>query len=207
MDTLFRVRTATLRGVEAVPVDVEVCVSNGMPGFSIVGMADASVQESRERVRAAIRACGFNMPPHKVVVNLAPGALRKTGSGFDLPIAVGLLAATGQIDGSRLSDLLVVGELSLTGQVRPVAGLLAYALCAKRQGLSLLSAVELGARPVSGLSRRVVKTLAEFREADFPELVARGALRAPKRSIFKMLRGMTWRNVRCRLRQPVAMAC
>ncbi len=189
MDTLFRVRTATLRGVEAVPVDVEVCVSNGMPGFSIVGMADASVQESRERVRAAIRACGFSVPPHKVVVNLAPGALRKTGSGFDLPIAVGLLAATGQVDGSRLSDLLVVGELSLTGQVRPVAGLLAYALCAKRQGLSLLSAVELGARPVSGLSRRVVKTLAEFREADFPELVARGGVESAETLDFQDVAG------------------
>ena len=91
------VHAATLRGVQAVPVEVEVCVSNGMPGFSVVGMADASVQESRERVRAALRACGFSMPSSKVVVNLAPSALRKTGSGFDLPIAVGLLCATGQV--------------------------------------------------------------------------------------------------------------
>ena len=84
-------RAATLRGVEAVPVDVEVAVGPGVPGFSIVGMADASVQESRERVRAALRSCGFTVPARKVVVNLAPGALRKTGSGFDLPIAAGIL--------------------------------------------------------------------------------------------------------------------
>ena len=72
------VQAATLRGVDAVPVDVEVVVANGIPGFSIVGMADASVQESRERVKAALRSCGFTMPASKVVVNLAPGALRKT---------------------------------------------------------------------------------------------------------------------------------
>ncbi len=170
MDTLFRVRTATLRGVEAAPVDVEVSVSRGMPGFSIVGMADASVQESRERVRAAIRASGFTVPANKVVVNLAPGAMRKTGSGFDLPIAVGLLAATGQIDPSGLGDKLLVGELSLAGAVRPVAGLLAYALCAKRQGLRLLSAAEEGASPVEGLERLIVSSLGAFRQMDFMPL-------------------------------------
>ena len=95
MEGRCRVRAATLRGVEAVPVDVEVAVGPGVPGFSIVGMADASVQESRERVRrrsdhAASRAS------RKVVVNLAPGALRKTGSGFDLPIAAGILWRRGR---------------------------------------------------------------------------------------------------------------
>lgn len=178
MDTLFRVRTATLRGVEAVPVDVEVCVGKGMPGFSVVGMADASVQESRERVRAAIRASGFSMPANKVVVNLAPGAMRKTGSGFDLPIAVGLLAATGQIDGSQFGGMLLVGELSLTGVVRPVAGLLAYALCAKRQGMKLLSAAEDGASPVEGLERLIVPTLSSFRQMSFSQLRAGGKTRS-----------------------------
>ena len=86
---------ATLRGVEAIPVDVEVAVSNGLPGFSIVGMGDASVQEARERVRAALRSSGFQMPSDKIVVNLAPSSLRKTGSGLDLPIAVALLACNG----------------------------------------------------------------------------------------------------------------
>ena len=140
MEGRCRVRAATLRGVEAVPVDVEVAVGPGVPGFSIVGMADASVQESRERVRAALRSCGFTVPARKVVVNLAPGALRKTGSGFDLPIAAGILCATGQVDPAVVQGPLFVGELSLEGEVRPAAGLLAYALCASRQGCALVSA-------------------------------------------------------------------
>ena len=130
-----RVQGATLRGVEALPVDVEVVVSPGLPGFLVVGMPDAAIQESRERVRAALRASGFAMPSEKVVVNLAPGALRKTGSGFDLPIAVGLLAATGQVDRLLVEGRLFVGELSLEGAVRPVAGSLAYVLCAREAGI------------------------------------------------------------------------
>ena len=133
-------RSGQLRGVEAVPVDVEVVVSSGLPGFAIVGMADAAVQESRERVKSAIKAVGFNMPGDKIVVNLAPSSLKKSGSGFDLPIAIGILGATGQIDISSpiLKDSLFVGELSLNGGVRPVAGLLAFALAALDQGRSLV---------------------------------------------------------------------
>lgn len=126
----FSVQSATIRGVEAVPVSVEVVVSNGIPGFAIVGMADAAIQESRERVKAALRSSGFVMPTEKIVVNLAPGALRKTGSGFDLPIALGILAATGQIDPAPLENALVVGELSLGGGVRCTAGMLAFQRCA-----------------------------------------------------------------------------
>ena len=85
------VKSAALRGVEAYPVDVEVVVSSGLPGVTVVGMADAAVHESRERVKAALRACGFTMPTEKVVVNLAPSSLKKAGSGFDLPIALGIL--------------------------------------------------------------------------------------------------------------------
>ena len=96
---------ATLRGVEALPVAVEVAVSGGIPGMAVVGMPDAAVQEARERVRAAIRASGFAMPNEKVVVNLAPGDLRKTGTGFDLPIAVGVLGEVEQLGIARLSDL------------------------------------------------------------------------------------------------------
>ncbi|MGI6591407.1 MAG: magnesium chelatase domain-containing protein, partial [Eggerthellaceae bacterium] len=84
----YTVHSATIVGVEAVPVAVEVVISQGIPGVSIVGMPDAAVQESRERMKAALRASGFQMPASKVVVNLAPGSLRKTGSGFDLPIAL-----------------------------------------------------------------------------------------------------------------------
>ena len=89
--------SATLRGVKAIPVSVEVIITSGIPSFSIVGMPDVAIQESRERVRAAIKASGFSMPSDKIVVNLAPGSLKKRGSGFDLPIALGILVATKQI--------------------------------------------------------------------------------------------------------------
>ena len=168
------VHAATVRGVEAVPVDVEVSVANGIPGFAIVGMADASVQESRERVKSAIKSCGFTMPASKIVVNLAPGTLRKTGSGFDLPIAAGILCATGQIDPRSVEGLLFVGELSLEGAVRPVAGLLAYALCARRQGLGMVSAHEDGFVEVEGVVRRVARSLSDFRDPPFPVIVGEG---------------------------------
>lgn len=129
-----------LRGVEVVPVDVEVAVTQGIPAFNVVGMADAAVQESRERVRAALRVCGYTMPANRIIVNLAPSSLKKSGSGFDLPIAVGILCATGQVSPDVARDRLFVGELSLEGAVRPVAGLLAYALCARDQGIDLVCA-------------------------------------------------------------------
>lgn len=184
------VRAATLRGVEAVPVDVEVVVSNGIPGVSIVGMADASVQESRERVKAALRSCGFTMPASKVVVNLAPGMLRKTGSGFDLPIAAGILCATGQLDPRAVEGKLFVGELSLEGAVRPVAGLLAYALCARRLGVELVCApMEQGFVALDGLVRRSAASLAGFRTGPFPETSASVSPRTASALDFKDIAG------------------
>ncbi len=162
---------ATLRGVEAIPVDVEVAVSNGLPGFSIVGMGDASVQEARERVRAALRSSGFQMPSDKIVVNLAPSSLRKTGSGLDLPIAVALLAATGQIDRACIENRLFVGELSLEGFVRGVAGSLAFALCAKKRGCSLVCAEDGETVGVDGLAQYGLRFLGGMRAAaDLPLL-------------------------------------
>ncbi|WP_232050826.1 YifB family Mg chelatase-like AAA ATPase [Arabiibacter massiliensis] len=185
-----RVRAATLRGVQAVPVDVEVSVGPGIPGFAIVGMADASVQESRERVRAALRSCGFSVPPSKVVVNLAPGALRKTGSGFDLPIAAGILCATGQIDPRAVEGALFVGELSLEGAVRPVAGLLAYALCARNLGCSLVGApVDEGLMQVEGLDLRCLKSVAGFRDLPFPAAVPMRRERASSAPDFRDIAG------------------
>lgn len=132
------VRTATLVGVEAVDVDVEVDVGAGLPSFSIVGLGDLAVQEARERVRAALRASGFELPNARIVVNLAPGPLRKHGTGFDLPIALGLLVATRQLPARTVEGLLVVGELSLDGSVRAIPGMLAYAQRAAVQRLGLL---------------------------------------------------------------------
>ncbi|NBJ67374.1 YifB family Mg chelatase-like AAA ATPase [Adlercreutzia caecimuris] len=136
------VTSATVRGVEVIPVTVEVVVSGGLPGMAIVGMPDAAIQEARERVKAAIRAAGFTVPNEKIVVNLAPSGLKKAGSGFDLPIALGILAATQQIDPAWTKGTLFVGELSLDGRVRPVAGALACAICARSLGLDFVCASE-----------------------------------------------------------------
>lgn len=113
------------------PVDVEVDVGAGLPSFAIVGLPDLAVQEARERVRSAVRASGYDLPNARIVVNLAPGPLRKHGTGFDLPMAIGLLGATGQIPPSVAKDALAVGELSLDGSVRPVPGMLAFGLAAR----------------------------------------------------------------------------
>lgn len=162
------VQSATIRGVDAIPVSVEVVVSNGLPGFAIVGMADAAIQESRERVKAALRSSGFVMPNEKIVVNLAPGALRKTGSGFDLPIALGILAATGQVDPCVIERCLVVGELSLGGGVRCTAGMLAFQQCAASQGLSLITGVpDEGVIELEGLTCKLLERLAHIRQPRF----------------------------------------
>lgn len=175
------VRGATLRGVEAVPVDVEVVVGSGMPAFLIVGMPDAAIQEARERVRAALRASGFTMPNERVVVNLAPGALKKTGSGFDLPIAVGVLVATGQINYRLAENVLLVGELSLEGAVRPVAGMLSFALCARDLGCDLLcAAVPENLVAIEGLRQRAIRSLSGFRQATFEDMaIVRPSLGIP----------------------------
>lgn len=145
------VMSATVRGVEVVPVAVEVVVSGGLPGVAIVGMPDAAIQEARERVRAALRASGFSMPAEKIVVNLAPSHLRKTGSGFDLPIALGILAATRQIDPLWVQDALFLGELALDGRVRPVAGTLACAVCARSLGLDFVCAADSDPVPLADM--------------------------------------------------------
>lgn len=146
------VQSAVLRGVEAVPVEVEVAVSHGIPAFNVVGMADTAVQESRERVRAALRQSGFVMPTDRVLVNLAPSSLKKSGSGFDLAIAIGVLVATGQVNPAVVERCLFIGELSLEGRVRSVAGLLAYGLCARDHGFKLICSDQAqGLIPMEGL--------------------------------------------------------
>ncbi|HSL23609.1 MAG TPA: YifB family Mg chelatase-like AAA ATPase [Vicinamibacterales bacterium] len=125
-------KTATVVGIDACPVQVEVDVSFGLPHFVMVGLPDASVRESRDRVRSAIRNSGFDYPPHRVTVNLAPADLRKAGSAFDLPIALGILAASRAIATAEINDVLVLGELSLDGVIHPVRGVLPAAVCARR---------------------------------------------------------------------------
>ena len=129
-------RTAAIFGVEAYPVSVEVDVSDGgLPAITMVGLPDASVRESRDRVQSAIRNSGFEFPRRHVTVNLSPADIRKVGSAFDLPIALGVLAATGLIPVRQIDDAVVLGELSLDGAVRPVRGALPISARAHRDGV------------------------------------------------------------------------
>ncbi|HYG59846.1 MAG TPA: magnesium chelatase domain-containing protein, partial [Symbiobacteriaceae bacterium] len=110
-----RVQSYALEGIDAVPVQVEVDVSPGLPVFEVVGLPDAAVRESRERVRAAVRNCGWHLPPQRITVNLAPASTRKGGAGFDLAIALGVLAAGGYVPPGSLQRVAVAGELALDG--------------------------------------------------------------------------------------------
>ena len=129
-----RQNSVGLFGVDAYMVQVEADLSQSLPGFDIVGLPDAAVKESRDRVRAAVRNCGFTFPVGRVIVNLAPADLRKEGALYDLPLLIAVLKAAGQID-ADLEDAAFIGELSMDGTVRPVNGLLAMALKVKESGL------------------------------------------------------------------------
>ncbi len=131
---LATARTFTLDGIAARPVRVEVDVHRGLPAFGVVGLPDAAVREARERVRAALANCGFDFPLQRIVANLAPASLRKAGPGLDLPIAVALLLASGQLEWERLPRIAMAGELALDGSVRPIPGVLAIAEAAREQG-------------------------------------------------------------------------
>ncbi|MGB9797736.1 MAG: YifB family Mg chelatase-like AAA ATPase [bacterium] len=134
-----RTFSGVLVGVDAHLVEVEADTSLGLPHFNVVGLPDASVQEARERVRSAIKNSGFDFPYNKrLTINLAPADIRKEGSFFDLSIAVGLLAATDQLDTRNLDEFVLVGELALEGTVREVSGVLPIALMARREGKKLI---------------------------------------------------------------------
>src|SRR5262249_28951741 len=157
-------RTAAVFGVEASPVYVEVDVSFGLPSFTMVGLPDASVRESRDRVRSAIRNSGFEFPPHRITVNLAPADVRKAGASFDLPIALGLLAATGVIESRHAPDVVLLGELSLDGSIHPTRGVLPIAAAARRDGISRIVLPRANANEaaiVSGLTVHPVSSLDE----------------------------------------------
>lgn len=131
---LFNIASASLIGVDAYLVDVEVDISFGIPSFITVGLPDASVRESKERVKAALKNCGYGFPSRKVTVNLAPADRRKEGSAFDLPISLGLLAHLDLFPLERLRDYLFLGELALDGRLKPVKGILSSTVLAKRKG-------------------------------------------------------------------------
>ncbi len=132
---LATARTFTLLGIDPREIRVEVDVRQGLPAFTLVGLPDAAVRESRERVRAALSNSGFEFPQKRITANLAPADLRKAGPGFDLAIAAAVLAATGQLDAAALGDVALAGELALDGSIRPVPGTLAMAESAERAGI------------------------------------------------------------------------
>ncbi|GAB4528489.1 MAG: hypothetical protein Tsb0014_09840 [Pleurocapsa sp.] len=129
---LARVWSAAIAGIDAIKVGVEVDVSGGLPKIVVVGLPDVAVQESRERVKAALKNAGFAFPVRKIVVNLTPADLRKEGPCFDLPIGIGILAASEQVDPQLLGDYLFYGEMSLDGTLRPVSGVLPIAAAARK---------------------------------------------------------------------------
>lgn len=132
---LSRVLSGTVVGIEAFVVEVEVDITRGLPNFSTVGLAEGAVRESKDRVKASIRNAGYEFPSDRITVNLAPADVKKGGSGFDLPMALGILAANGLVPEAVLSDYLIVGELSLDGAVRPIQGALSLAVAARDAGL------------------------------------------------------------------------
>ncbi|MCG3112597.1 MAG: YifB family Mg chelatase-like AAA ATPase [Candidatus Manganitrophus sp. SB1] len=131
---LSKIFSAVLYGIEAQPIDVEVDLSQGLPLLNIVGLPDLAVKESKDRVRSAIKNTGFHFPIKKITINLAPADLKKEGAAFDLPMALGILAADGVLKEDRLGHYLIVGELSLDGRIKEIKGTLAMAILAKRAG-------------------------------------------------------------------------
>ncbi|HTS00922.1 MAG TPA: YifB family Mg chelatase-like AAA ATPase [Thermoanaerobaculia bacterium] len=154
--TVARAYTATVVGLDGVPVVVECAVGAGLPGLTLVGLPDAAVKESRERIRSALRHVGFPPPPKNVVVNLAPADLPKSGTALDLAVALAILAANGDVPAEALSGVALVGELGLDGALRPVPGVLALAEAAEREGSQMIVPSENGAEAaaIQGLDVR-----------------------------------------------------
>jgi len=141
---VVHINSVAFLGIEARPVEVEVHIASGLPAFTIVGLPDKAVGESRERIRAALSAIGIALPPKRITINLSPADMPKEGSHFDLPIALGLLSVLGALAEDELSERVVLGELGLDGKIRPVPGVLLAALHASARNLGLICPEECG---------------------------------------------------------------
>ncbi len=139
---LATILSCSVLGIDALPIEVEVDVSRGLPVFSTVGLPDNAVKESKERVKSAIKNSGYSFPSGRITVNLAPADVKKEGTTFDLPVAVGLLAAEGLINRDNLSGFMILGELSLDGTIRPIKGALPIGAASKKLGKKLVVPVE-----------------------------------------------------------------
>ncbi len=162
---ISRVLSAALMGIDAYLVGVEVSLEQGLFNFALVGLPDSAVRESRERVIAAIKNSGFQFPQKRVTVNLAPADIRKEGSSYDLPIAIGILAAFGEVAESRLQDHLILGELALDGSVRPIHGALSMAWEARRKAVSGILLPAANAREAAIVQKVRVYPVNTLREA------------------------------------------
>src|SRR5215471_15438125 len=130
---LAKVNSAALYGIDALRVEVEIDLASGLPQLATVGLPEGAVKESKDRIRAAVKNCGYTFPAKRITINLAPADIKKEGSAYDLPMAVGILAAEGQIEKPLLDDYLLIGELSLDGTVKPVRGVLSVAMAAQKE--------------------------------------------------------------------------
>lgn len=153
---LSRITTVAFKGIEAVPVDIQVHVSNGLPAFNIVGLADKTVAESKERIRSSLGAMGLSLPPRRITINLSPADMQKEGSHFDLPIAIALLIALKALPESVASRYIALGELSLAAEVLPVNGALATAFFAASEGKKLICPYENAAEAQWGNEQGVI---------------------------------------------------
>jgi magnesium chelatase family protein len=142
MGKFSKVLSAGVIGIDAYEVEVEVDISQGIPSFNIVGLPDSAVKESRDRVKSAIKNSGFDFPLRRITVNLAPADIKKEGSFYDLPVAVGIISADGIVDPSKLQNFIFVGELSLDGRLKGVNGIVPIAVYAKQKGIKLIISEE-----------------------------------------------------------------
>jgi magnesium chelatase family protein len=180
---LAQLTSGALRGVDAYPIQVEVDLASGLPGISVVGLPESAVREGRERVAAALQNSGYDIPPRKITVNLAPADIRKEGSAFDLPIALGILAGSGIIPLERLDGICLVGELGLDGELRPIRGALSIALRCKDDGLQALILPAANAREAAIVNEIEVRAATTLRdvvrhlrgEAELPRIPAENA--------------------------------
>ena len=161
---LAKVYSFGLSGIEAYPIEIEVDISNGLPAVTLVGLPDSAIRESRERVKSAIKNSGFSWPRERITISLAPSDINKEGACFDLPIALGILAATGQVDAEKLKHYLILGELSLDGTLRQTRGILPISIAAAKSNIkNLITPIENASEAaiVSQVSVFALKTLKE----------------------------------------------
>ncbi|MDO8426841.1 MAG: YifB family Mg chelatase-like AAA ATPase [Deltaproteobacteria bacterium] len=162
---LAKVNTSATLGIEAYLVEAEVDISRGLPSFSTVGLPDNAVKESKDRVKAAVKNSGYTFPAKRITVNLAPAHIKKEGTAYDLPVAVGILKAEGAVNNDNLGEYMILGELSLDGRIKPIRGALSVAVCARAHNKKLILPKE------NALEAALVEGIEVYGVESLPELV------------------------------------